>query len=76
MGNRADLLTKRFAVFQSEYAPSLRAYIEKEHRLIQVSSFDIDKLIELFAAGYTLQPPDYKSLSIFEVEKEKENDQT
>lgn len=72
MGNRADFLTKRFAVFQSEYAPSLRAYIEKEHRLIQVSGFDIDKLIELFAAGYTLQPPDYKSTERLLAEEAKD----
>ena len=49
--------------------PSLGKYIEKETILIKVSGFDIDKLIELFAAGYSLQPPDYKSRSIFEVEK-------
>ena len=34
-----------------------RKLAEKEARLIQVSGFDVDKLIELFAAGYTLQPP-------------------
>lgn len=26
-------------------------------RLFQVSGFDMEKLIELFAAGYTLEPP-------------------
>lgn len=32
-------------------------FYENEQRLIQVSGYDIDKLIELFAAGYTLVPP-------------------
>ena len=32
-------------------------YEEMENRLIQVSGFDMEKLIELFAAGYTLKPP-------------------
>ena len=34
-----------------------REFEEQENRLIQVSGFDMEKLIELFAAGYTLQPP-------------------
>lgn len=40
-----------------------RLLMEREARLIQVSGFDMDKLIELFAAGYTLQPPP-KSISM------------
>ena len=35
-------------------------------RLSQVSGFDMEKLIELFAAGYTLQPPK-KNLSLEEM---------
>lgn len=37
---------------------SLGQYEEAEARLIQLTGFDIDKLIELFAAGYTLKPPE------------------
>lgn len=36
---------------------TLREFDEMEHQLIKVSGFDMEKLIELFAAGYTLQPP-------------------
>lgn len=39
-----------------------RVYSEKEARLIAVSGFDVEKLIELFAAGYTLQPPKNRSM--------------
>lgn len=52
--------------------PGLGKYIEKETKLIQVSGFDIDKLIELFAAGYTLQPPDYKSMERLLAEEAKD----
>jgi hypothetical protein len=52
--------------------PGLGKYIEKETNLIQVSGFDIDKLIELFAAGYTLQPPDYKSMERLLAEEAKD----
>ena len=44
---------------------NLAVYQEREHKLIQVSGYDIEKLIELFAAGYTLVPPDYKSVDTF-----------
>ena len=37
---------------------AFRRLAEKEAILIQVSGFDVEKLIELFAAGYTLQPPE------------------
>lgn len=37
---------------------NLRQYEEDEQRLIELSGCDIDKLIELFAAGYTLKPPE------------------
>lgn len=36
---------------------------EEAARLRQVSGYSVEKLIELFAAGYTLQPPVYKSMS-------------
>lgn len=41
----------------------LGRYVEKEHCLIQVSGYNMEKLIELFAAGYTLKPPDQRDLS-------------
>ena len=31
--------------------------------LINVSGFDMEKLVELFAAGYTMQTPKYESLT-------------
>lgn len=43
-----------------------RILAEKEARLIQVSGFDMEKLIALFAAGYTLKPPQELSLSSLE----------
>lgn len=55
---------------------TLREFEEMEHRLIQVSGFDMEKLIELFAAGYTLNPPKYnrslKLLCDFEEEDHEE----
>ena len=42
---------------------SLAVFQEQESKLIQLSGCDMDKLIELFAAGYTLQPPN-KSFDI------------
>lgn len=36
---------------------TLRAYEEAEMILINLTGCDIEKLVELFAAGYTLQPP-------------------
>lgn len=39
-------------------------YEDSVSKLIKVSGYDVEKLIELFAAGYTLQPPNYKDISI------------
>jgi hypothetical protein len=39
-----------------------KAYEENEQKLIALTGFNIEKLIELFAAGYTLQPPTQMSL--------------
>ena len=36
---------------------------EEMSKLEQVSGYSLGKLIELFAAGYTLQPPEYKSMT-------------
>ena len=38
---------------------NLQYYEETESKLIEVSGCDMEKLIELFAAGYTLSPPKY-----------------
>lgn len=51
-------------------------YQEKEHHLIMLSGCDMDKLIELFAAGWTLQPPNYERkplASLFDENKGEEN---
>lgn len=39
----------------------LRRYDEMETTLIKLTGYDMEKLIELFAAGYTLQPPTYSN---------------
>ena len=45
----------------------VKKYSELELKLIKISGFDMEKLVELFAAGYTLQPPPtYTSLDIFD----------
>lgn len=40
---------------------ALQAYNEMETTLINLTGHDMKELIELFAAGYTLQPPTYMS---------------
>ena len=40
-----------------------RVFAELENKLIQVSGFDVEKLIELFAAGYTLHPPKNRDMT-------------
>jgi hypothetical protein len=42
----------------------IRKYEESVSKLIIVSGYDVEKLIELFAAGYTLQPPNYKDIDV------------
>ena len=42
----------------------IRKYEETISKLIVVSGYDVEKLIELFAAGYTLQPPNYKDIDV------------
>lgn len=44
-------------------AGEVRYYEERVSKLRQVSGYDTEKLIELFAAGYTLVPPEYKHLN-------------
>ena len=36
---------------------ALQAYNEIETKLIQLTGYDLERLVELFAAGYTLEPP-------------------
>ena len=52
----------------TKIAETIRAYDEMETILINLSGYGMKKLIELFAAGYTLQPPTY--LSFEDLEKE------
>lgn len=45
---------------------ALRVYDERNSTLRQLTGYDIEKLIELFKAGYTLEPPTpikYESLA-------------
>ena len=46
---------------------ALWAYNEMETMLIQLSGYDMRKLIELFAAGYTLEPPRYSVEKLSEI---------
>lgn len=48
----------------TDESETIRKYEESVSKLIKISGYDVDKLIELFAAGYTLQPPNYKDLNI------------
>ena len=48
---------------KSTVRASLQAYCELETKLIQLTGFNLEKLVELFAAGYELRPPEYKSLN-------------
>ena len=48
---------------KSTVRASLQAYCELETKLIQLTGFNLEKLVELFAAGYKLRAPDYKSLT-------------
>ena len=59
--NPALVITKR--------SETIRAYDEMETTLINLTGCDMKKLIELFAAGYTLHPPKYASLDDLVKEK-------
>ena len=51
---------------------TIQAYDEMNTALINLTGYDMKKLIELFAAGYTLQPPTYMSFeNLFAKEMEK-----
>lgn len=54
--------------------PNLRDYEYLENKLIQVSGCSIEKLIELFAAGYTLTPPRYDSKTMSTLMKLEEGE--
>ena len=57
---------------RSTRAKALQKYNEMETVLIQLTGHNMEKLIELFAAGYTLEPPQYLKLSIADMcEEEK-----
>ena len=43
----------------------VKSLIEKDElilKLYSISGYSVEQLCELFAAGYTLEPPKYKSL--------------
>ena len=50
---------------------TIRAYDAMETMLVNLIGYDMKKLIELFAAGYTLQPPKYMSLKDLEKHEDK-----
>ena len=59
----------------SKIASVLRIYEEMETTLIKLTGYDMERLIELLAAGYTLQPPTYNG-SLEELVKEIETDES
>lgn len=60
---RSSFHTKYLNTAVIDGLKNVRVYEEMENKLIQVSGYDIEKLIELFAAGYTLKPPKYESVN-------------
>lgn len=52
--NLATIINNRIADVHAH-----KNYEENEQKLIALTGFGIEKLIDLFAAGYTLQPPEY-----------------
>ena len=48
-------------LFITNRVETIQAYDEMNTTLINLTGYDMEKLIELFAAGYTLQPPAYTS---------------
>lgn len=45
-------------------------YDELETKLVQLTGFNLEKLVELFTAGYTLKTPEYKSFEDLDKEAE------
>ena len=53
-----DCIATRVMAKTYEYCrKDLQYYVETENRLIKISGLDMEKLIELFAAGYILVAP-------------------
>ena len=50
-----------FSGYTRKKSDLIRYYDEKNTTLRQLTGYDIEKLIELFAAGYTLEPPKYST---------------
>ena len=46
----------------------LQAYNELEDKLVMLTGFDLETMVKMFAAGYTLQPPTYTSFEDLEKE--------
>lgn len=57
-----------FGLSKSTVRASLQAYCELETKLIKLTGCNLEKLVELFAAGYTLRTPEHKSLEDLEKE--------
>lgn len=48
----------------------IRTYCELETKLLELTGCNMEQLVELFAAGYTLQSPKYTSFEDLEKEAE------
>lgn len=53
------------AIFVGATSRELAKCEELHSKLFKVSGYTVEKLIELFAAGYELKAPEYKSMEEF-----------
>ena len=60
-----------FRTTYSTVSSTIRKYDELDTKLFQLTGYSIEQLVELFAAGYTLEPPCYKYRSMAELEEEE-----
>ena len=54
-------LTKFYNPKYWTFIGHLRKFDELNNKIMQLTGYDIEKLVELFAAGYILTPPKYDS---------------
>jgi hypothetical protein len=66
--NLATIINNRVADVHAH-----KTYEENEQKLIALTGFGIEKLIDLFAAGYTLQPPTQMRLEDLLSEEQNQN---
>ena len=58
--------------YVKKLAEAYGRYVGKELTIKKLTGLDLDELIRLFAAGYTLEPPIYDNTSLSEMLKGEE----